>query len=120
MAVIQNDTAVISSFKAHSSSLGGLAALRDVLGYIGTQSKALTGVAMRMTGIQQQRKLLFPSCIHFCCRSEVLDVNPALVPNTVVHSDGISISGQDRFPFCQGLYKHLYWVCHQQSTRALA
>jgi len=34
MAVIQNDTAVITSFKAHSNSLGGGAALCDVLGYI--------------------------------------------------------------------------------------
>ncbi|DBA97736.1 hypothetical protein WJX82_010024 [Trebouxia sp. C0006] len=34
MALIQNDTAVITSFKAHSSSLGGGTYLCDVLGYI--------------------------------------------------------------------------------------
>ncbi|DBA84535.1 TPA: hypothetical protein ACH3X1_006151 [Trebouxia sp. C0004] len=33
MVVIQNDIAVITNFKAHNSSLGGGAALCDVLGY---------------------------------------------------------------------------------------
>lgn len=39
MAVIQNDTAVITNFKAHSSSLGGGTALCDVLGYIRNPKK---------------------------------------------------------------------------------